>query len=65
MPIFQGFWKDKEKEEDGFFVSGSSSFKVVFMGKKTLEEKRKIPLFLQGLILFYSFFYVRAAKTNF
>lgn len=46
MPIFQGFGKDKEKEEDGFFVSGSSSFKVVFMGKKDLGREEENTSFL-------------------
>lgn len=35
------------------------------MGKKTLEEKRKIPLVLQGFDTFFILFYVRVAKTNF
>ena len=46
MPIFQGFGRDKEKEEDWFFVSESSSFKVVFMGKNDLEREEEITSFL-------------------
>lgn len=65
MPIFQGFWRYKEKEEGGFFVSGSSSFKVVFMGEKNLGREEEKPLVLQGFDTFFILFYVRAAKTNF
>lgn len=46
MPIFQGFWKDKEKEEDGFWLSDSSSFKVVFMGEKNLGREEENTSFL-------------------
>lgn len=37
MPIFQGFWKDKEKEEDGFLFPVPLFSRWFLWGKKTLE----------------------------
>ena len=56
MPIFQGFWKDKEKEEDGFLFPVPLLSRWFLWGKKALEEKRKIPLVLQGLITMFILF---------
>lgn len=64
MPIFQGLGRDKEKEEDRFFVFDSSSFKG-FYGEKNLGREEEKPLVLQGFDTFFILFYVRAAKTNF
>ena len=62
MPIFQGFGRDKEKEEDWFFVSSSSSFKVVFMGKNDLEREEEITSFLARSD---TFFILLKRKPNF
>lgn len=55
MPIFQGLGRDKEKEEDRFFVFDSSSFKGFYGEKRPWKEEEK-PLFLQGLITMFILF---------
>ena len=60
--LLEGSWEEKEKKRIVFFRSDSSSSRWFFMGKKDLERKRKIPLFLQGLRYF---FYSIVAKTKF
>lgn len=64
MPIFQGFWKDKEKEEDRFLFS-IPLLSRGFHGEKNLGREEEKTSLLQGLILFLFFFYIRVAKTNF
>ena len=61
MPIFQGFWKDKEKEEDGFLFPIPLLLRWFLWGKKTLKGRGKTSF----LDTFFILFYVRVAKTNF